>query len=345
MLKTLKLENFTVFPKAELEFSPGLNVIVGENGTGKSHLLKLVYAVLRSLRGLDKAPAKEAYGRDLAKHLLDIFCPDSLGRLSTRTQGHSKTVVKCKYQKTGVIAYEFSTRSSDLVNINELVFTQLPSKALFIPPKEILSVFRGFQHALENRELEFDETYLDLCRALNGAPLKGPRLKAIAAHLNTLEEHMGGYISQENQRFYFHSTNNKGKFEAHLMAEGNRKLGMLAYLLKIGELTQNSSLFWDEPEANLNPKLQAKLAEILVELSNVMQITIATHSLFLLREIEILQEQKKIDVPPKFFGLHFNAEGGVEVTEGISSNDIGDIAALDENLMQSERYMELAYQE
>ena len=48
MIKTLKLSNFTVFKEAELEFSPGLNVIVGENGTGKSHLLKLAYTILRS---------------------------------------------------------------------------------------------------------------------------------------------------------------------------------------------------------------------------------------------------------------------------------------------------------
>ena len=48
MIKTLKLSNFTVFKEAELEFSPGLNVIVGENGTGKSHLLKLAYTILRT---------------------------------------------------------------------------------------------------------------------------------------------------------------------------------------------------------------------------------------------------------------------------------------------------------
>lgn len=130
-----------------------------------------------------------------------------------------------------------------------------------------------------------------------------------------------------------------------MTAEGHRKIGMLAYLIKNGSIAPGSSLFWDEPEANLNPKLQAKLAEILVELSRDMQITIATHSLFLLREIEILQEQKKIAVSTKFFGLHFGKDGGVEVTDGTTSNDIGDIAALDENLMQSERYMELAYQE
>ena len=48
MLKTLKISNFTVFDNVDFEFSPGLNVIVGENGTGKTHVLKLGYLFSRA---------------------------------------------------------------------------------------------------------------------------------------------------------------------------------------------------------------------------------------------------------------------------------------------------------
>lgn len=41
MLKTLNIKQFTVFQDARFEFSPGLNVIVGDNGTGKIHVIKL----------------------------------------------------------------------------------------------------------------------------------------------------------------------------------------------------------------------------------------------------------------------------------------------------------------
>ena len=40
MLESLHLKNFTVFPDAEFTFGKDLNVIVGENGAGKSHVLK-----------------------------------------------------------------------------------------------------------------------------------------------------------------------------------------------------------------------------------------------------------------------------------------------------------------
>lgn len=66
MLNKLHIENFTVFRKADLEFSSGLNVITGDNGSGKSHLLKLGYAILKTLESFgDKFPAKEIAERGL----------------------------------------------------------------------------------------------------------------------------------------------------------------------------------------------------------------------------------------------------------------------------------------
>jgi predicted ATP-dependent endonuclease of OLD family len=46
MLKQMTLKNVTVFPDADLQFASGLNVIVGENGCGKTHLLKVAYALI-----------------------------------------------------------------------------------------------------------------------------------------------------------------------------------------------------------------------------------------------------------------------------------------------------------
>ena len=46
MLRRLDLGNLTVFRTAEFRFCNGVNVIIGENGSGKSHLLKTAYALL-----------------------------------------------------------------------------------------------------------------------------------------------------------------------------------------------------------------------------------------------------------------------------------------------------------
>ena len=45
----LAVRNFTVFGEADFKFSPGLNVLIGANGTGKSHVLKVLYSILRPM--------------------------------------------------------------------------------------------------------------------------------------------------------------------------------------------------------------------------------------------------------------------------------------------------------
>lgn len=44
MLKKIQFSEFTAFENLEIPFSQGVNVFVGENGTGKTHVLKAAYA-------------------------------------------------------------------------------------------------------------------------------------------------------------------------------------------------------------------------------------------------------------------------------------------------------------
>jgi recombinational DNA repair ATPase RecF len=48
LLDQLHIKHFTVFQDAHFQFSPGLNVVVGDNGAGKTHLLKLGYLFCRA---------------------------------------------------------------------------------------------------------------------------------------------------------------------------------------------------------------------------------------------------------------------------------------------------------
>ncbi|HJB20606.1 MAG TPA: DNA repair protein RecN [Candidatus Fournierella merdavium] len=62
MLKDLKIENVAVIEKAEAEFSPGLNVLTGETGAGKSILIDSINAILgnRTSRDLVRTGASKA---------------------------------------------------------------------------------------------------------------------------------------------------------------------------------------------------------------------------------------------------------------------------------------------
>ena len=57
MFKSLTLENFTAFKATTFEWSPGVNVMIGANGTGKTHIMKLIYAL--QMQGHDAAELKK----------------------------------------------------------------------------------------------------------------------------------------------------------------------------------------------------------------------------------------------------------------------------------------------
>ena len=84
MLNSLKIKNFTLFKEENIEYGKELNIVLGENGLGKSHLLKLPYAVLAPLTEIygtpsENGPTKGFLQSTIADKLSAVFRPDSLG--------------------------------------------------------------------------------------------------------------------------------------------------------------------------------------------------------------------------------------------------------------------------
>ena len=69
-------------------------------------------------------------------------------------------------------------------------------------------------------------------------------------------------------------------------------------------------LFWDEPEANLNPRLSQTVVKILLELSKMgVQIFISTHDYVLLKEFQLaVTEQDNV----LYHVLYRNDDGEIE---------------------------------
>lgn len=345
MLKKMLIKNLTVFPDADLAFGRNLNVIVGENGSGKTHLLKMAYCVLATSweegrKPHSSAPTKALLQSRLADKLINVFRPETLGRLARRKQGRERCDIQVNFfQKDLNISLSFATNSKSEVSIETVPEEWVGAASAFLPTRELLTIFPNFVAVYEGHYLEFEETWRDTCLLL-GAPLqKGPKEKRIHELLRPLENAMGGAIElDKNGRFYL--KNASGRMEMPLVAEGLRKLGMLSRLIATGALLDKGCLFWDEPEANLNPRLIKWVAKTILDLSGSgIQVFIATHSLFLLRELEMLLVDKLYQgQDARFFGLHQQDEG-VMVMQGKSVDEIGDIAALDEELGQSDRFM------
>lgn len=295
-LVRLELERFTAFEKVTFEFASGVNVIIGENGTGKSHVLKLIYCLSETIRrhttgeGLDQAVRKPELADMLAEMLAAVFQPDELGRLVRRGVGRRKA----KIRATWLEDTRESTIEVELSSLGQLSIpkSSLPAleRSIFIPTREVLSIFPGFISSYVKRESAFDRTIYDLCLALDAKPLRGPRNEIRTRLLEPIEDALGGKVVNENGRFYLRLSD--GEMEAPLVAEGIRKLGMLDYLIVNGSLTENGFLMWDEPEASLNPRLTRLTGHIALGLARSgVQTWIATHDYLLTSELALATEQ------------------------------------------------------
>lgn len=345
MLTSMVLKNFTVFPDAAFNFGSNLNVFIGENGSGKSHVLKAAYATISvSAKGEKEsgssAPTKAYLQGVLARKLNGVFKPDELGRLARRKAGRNRCEVSLSFDNTSFdIEFSFNTTSKTEVTVEKTPLGWGKEIPVFLPTRELLTIYPGFVSLYETTDLPFEETWRDTCLLL-GAPLaKGPREKRIKELLVPLEKAMGGSIDLDSGRFYLKT--DSGRMEVHLVAEGLRKLAMIARLIATGSLLDKGYLFWDEPEANLNPLNIKKVARTILQLSKSgIQVFISTHSLFLMRELFILQHRDFKDVESRYFGLHISEEG-VDIKQGPTLDDIGIIRSLEEELTQSNEYMEL----
>lgn len=347
MLKRLYVKNFTVFAEANFEFGPGLNVVVGTNGTGKSHVLKLGYAVLRSLVSRLQQDKNAAFiiPDSPLTGLKNIFRPSpaDVTELIRRNAAIPQAVIDYEIDDGRVspvrlgISPNVSTESSIAIDPASAAveISESVSPPVIIPAKEILTL--GWMRPASGQlVLPLDESYLDLLTQLSGLALRQPE-PAAAAALQQLTTILGGEVEEDNGRFYLVFPKEK-RLEMNMVAEGLRKFGTLQKLLVNGSLTPKATLFWDEPEANLNPALLRKLAAVLAELARQgFQIILATHSLFLLKQLHILSRQKDAKkLPVRYFGLNVGKDGATTVVTKDDFELLPDIVALDEELEQAD---------
>ncbi len=306
MILRLKLRNFGPFKEANFEFSDQINVFVGTNSTGKTFLLKLLYSVIQTLN-LYRDLNKEKFGYELSKKLKNVFLVDKVGRLTTRIRGHKRTEVEIELEADGVLSFNFSTRHGN-VEINQKGKGKNVEGAIYIPPKEIISILdRGLETVCEEGRLIFEGVYCDLAKKLNQALVKGRYDDIITELLKRLDIEFLNRIYRKDKEFFLY-LKGLGQLESKLVAEGYRKLITLIYLIKVGEFEKSKYLFWDEPEANLNPSVTEKLVDIWLFLSKELntQIFIATHDYFILKYLDLKRKQESIRV--KFFGLDLHWE-------------------------------------
>jgi len=309
-INSLKLQEFTVFEDLEIQFSPGINVFIGENGTGKTHLLKVLYSFCASMSD----PTLGMVGRDIslesglfacfgAMRGFEFVRKSSINNMSApstaRLEFHADEV-----ERKCMISQGSTQMSSNTHDMKEVI------SSIFIPSKDMLTHARGLLTMAErhSKDMPFDKTLLDIIR--NTETWKVDEPPKLAKNITPiLEEIIGGTISQQDGDFYVLKPGGQ-KIRFSLEAEGIKKFGLIWQLLMTEGIKENSILFWDEPEANINPKLIPCIVKILLELAkHGVQIFIATHDYFLPQYSDVLSVQSD---GVKFHSLYKTEENGVK---------------------------------
>lgn len=322
-ISQLGMQRFGPFDKDyALTFTPSINLIVGDNGTGKSQLLKLLYACTAVMHDMadDSELTKTNLQKKLASKLVGVFSPDSLGRLTNRQRGRAKAIVGVSYEdKKEPLSFSFATNSKTEVKIESFPKSRVDTTPVFLPSRELMSIFPGFVSLYDSRQVEFDETWRDTCNLLGRAPLKRTPGSDVDRALQPIMSILGGKVDENAGRFYLHRE--EGTFEMPLVAEGLRKLATIYRLVQSGVLLGNGFLFWDEPEANLNPASQKAIVQTVIELAKAgVQVFMGTHSAFLLRQFDY--ESRNDDTMPRLGYTALRRTGtSIDIAQGVSLSD------------------------
>ena len=309
MLERLRMENFTTFAGVDLSFVPGINVIVGDNATGKTHLLKVLYAVASTTEPQEAAslrtPVEGGAGRRLKEKLLAVFRPGKpmIRSLIRRSEGVAGAQLRLDFQ-SGVVTCRFGFNG---VLHLELTKEIRPPNPVFLGSREALTLLPWFPPLYEKFDLPFDETHADLCDALLLPPLRAEADGLLRAVNPPMEAILGGRVGSGEDGFYVERPSGE-RLEATLLAEGHRKLAELVRLVDNGSIEPGTLLLWDEPEAGVNPNQMHTVAKSLEALARAgVQVVLTTHDLVLPQELSLLTEYPESGgdppVPVRFFGL------------------------------------------
>lgn len=285
-LMKIEVNNVTVFDQITIPFCKGINVLIGENGLGKTHIMKLLYAACQASKNDVSFPHKT----------VRVFRPEqsNLRRLVNRDKSKGNTASVKVFSDAASIGMTFTNKTNryeaEVIGEAKWEKQMVDLSSVFIPAKEILSNAWNLEAAVKMGNVEFDDTYLDIIAAAKVDISCGKDSTERKKYLDLLQKISKGKVTVSEDRFYL-KPGTQAKLEFNLVAEGLRKIALLWQLIKNGTMTEGAILFWDEPEANINPKYIPTIVDMLLLLQREgVQIFISTHDYFLAKYFDVRRE-------------------------------------------------------
>lgn len=297
MLNSIDLKNFGPLYDFCWPDLGRINLIVGGNGAGKTFVLKAIYSAMRTLEEYKRGDEQRTAAEILAEKLYWTFQPDKIGDLVT------KGAVNSLYSKVQLdqrdLIYSFGKDTTKQISSLENHVLPRASNSIFLPAKEVLSLH---QIILKSREQDksfgFDDTYLDLARALRQSPSKGKNYLEFAKSRHHLENIINGRVEYDESTGRWQYKKGNQKFPIGVASEGIKKIAILDTLLGNQYLDTNSIVLIDEPESALHPVAISQFLEIVSFLAKRgIQFFLASHSYFVVKKLYLIAQKQNLSIP------------------------------------------------
>ncbi|WP_017299068.1 ATP-binding protein [Nodosilinea nodulosa] len=292
MINSIELKNFGPIHKLNCQNLGNINLIIGGNGAGKTILLKALYSAMKTLeeykRGNEPRNAREI----LADKLYWTFETEKIGDLVTKGADDSLSF-KLEFNSAD-FCYDFGKDTTKVIQTLENHIPPRDSNSIFFPTKEVLSLYNVI---LGSRELDktfgFDDTYLDLARALRQPPQQGNNYREFAASRKSLHEILDGKVEYDEKISRWQFKKGNQKFSIGVTAEGIKKISILDTLLGNRYIDPKSIIFIDEPESALHPVAISKFLDIISLLAQCgIQFFMASHSYFVVKKLFLISQKE-----------------------------------------------------
>lgn len=211
MIQKVTIKNIGTIDNLSFDGFQNINLIIGENGTGKSFLLKSLYSAMKTAEDYKRGEDVRNSADILADRLRWCFQTEKIGDIVKK--GSDTPLLFEMYWNDKRFSYGFTDNATVKVPnvVNEI--EPLKSNSIFIPAKEVLSLFNII---LKSREVDkafgFDDTYYDLVKALRIAPQRGKSYTGFAKSRAALENIIDGRVEFDDSANKWYYKKGRQKF-------------------------------------------------------------------------------------------------------------------------------------
>ena len=325
MAELAHFKNFAKLKDTQVAFND-ITVIAGKPGTGKSYVMKFMYAIDEALKlwsnDVETIPSKlEKILKNKKlevsdKKLVELFSNMLKNKKNLDTEIELLNILQSIFLDIYQISetFEFTIQQNfvyhnyDDLNLN-LHDYKIFNEVIFVETPLILE-FKKFMKREKGKTPYHIESLLNILDT-DYSFTDTEQDKFIKDFTRKSKEIIKGDIKSSGDSFIFNKEDDKN-YDIVNASSGTKSIGLLQYLVTNKALKKGSVLYWEEPEVHLHPEWQLRMIELFVELMNAgVKIIFSTHSPYMCDYLNAISQKQGFDDRVSF-NLFEETDGVVE---------------------------------